>query len=74
MYRSFDVPRGQAGNRVATLDGSMQRVWVEAAAILPRDDFVGIQSRSAGWQALLSRSAAALSPFPESRSETQFTG
>ncbi|KAG5318537.1 MOS1T transposase, partial [Pseudoatta argentina] len=30
-------PGDKAGNRIATLDGSMQRVRIEAAAILPRD-------------------------------------
>lgn len=42
------TPGDKAGNRIATLDGSMQRIRVEAAAILPWDDFVGIQSQSAG--------------------------
>lgn len=61
MYRPPDVPGDKAGNRVATLDGSMQRVWIEVVAILPRDDFVGIQSRSSGRRAFLSHPATALS-------------
>lgn len=61
MYRLSDVPRDKVGNRVATLDRSMQRVRIEVVAILPRDDFVGIQSRSSGQRALLSRPATALS-------------